>query len=394
MSDSAKAHGLDGGLVEPDWPPLNLREVRSVLAEFPHVAEPFQIVTTSPRPFSAASVIATRYKNVFLKRHSRLVRTAETLREEHRFMEHLRAHGVSVPEIFRTRSGDTVVETAESAYELHSVPGGIDLYQDAISWTPFVSAPHARSAGRTLALLHLAAASYHAPARAHRPLVGGFTIFASAQPVAVWDRYVQERPALKAYLDRHDIRDRALELLEPFHAELLPLLPHLDTIWTHNDLHASNLFWSEASADANAVAVIDFGLCDRANAVYDLATAIERNAVEWLMLMQHPEWPEAVGVHIEHVCALLEGYTAVRPLSPSERAALAPMLALCHAEFALSEADYFLTALHSEEKARVACEDYLIGHAEWWRTAGTSLLDPVREWACAADQRLGAQVQS
>ena len=33
------------------------------------------------------------------------------------------------------------------------------------------------------------------------------------------------------------------------------------------------------------------------------------------------------------------------------------MTALCHAEFALTEADYFLGVLHSEEKARVGLDD-------------------------------------
>ena len=32
MSTTAKAHGMDGTLVEPDWPPLTLAEVRSLLA--------------------------------------------------------------------------------------------------------------------------------------------------------------------------------------------------------------------------------------------------------------------------------------------------------------------------------------------------------------------------
>ena len=48
------------------------------------------------------------------------------------------------------------------------------------------------------------------------------------------------------------------------------------------------------------------------------------------------------------------------------------MTALCHAEFALSEADYFLSALHSEEKARVASDDYLVGHARWFRGAAAA----------------------
>jgi hypothetical protein len=65
------------------------------------------------------------------------------------------------------------------------------------------------------------------------------------------------------------------------------------------------------------------------------------------------------------------------------------MLALCHAEFALSEADYFLSVLHSPEKAYMACEGYLLSHARWWRGAGSSLLDTLRNWA---DNRASAHV--
>jgi nicotinamide mononucleotide transporter len=63
---------------------------------------------------------------------------------------------------------------------------------------------------------------------------------------------------------------------------------------------------------------------------------------------------------IRSFAALLDGYESVRPLSDEEAAALAPMTALCHAEFALSEADYFLGVLHSEEKARWPTT------AGWW----------------------------
>jgi Ser/Thr protein kinase RdoA (MazF antagonist) len=256
-----------------------------------------------------------------------------------------------------------------------------------------MSAEHARSAGQAMARLHLAAASYEAPSRAQRPLVASFTIFASEEPAAAWDAYVHARPALEVYLVRHAIRDRSIEVLAPFHAELMPQMPHLQPLWTHNDLHASNLFWSDATPTAHATAVIDLGLCDRTNAVHDLAHAIERNMIEWLALMQHPEHPDAVAVHMEHLWALLNGYNAVRPLPAAERAALAPMLALCHAEFALSEADYFLTALHSEEKARVACEHYLLAHAAWWRTVGAPVLDAIRAWSPAPKPRDGASVQ-
>lgn len=384
MAESPKAHGLDGTLVEPDWPPLALDEVRSVLATFGRTVGPVEIISVSPRPFSAASVIAIGESRVFLKRSSRIIRTAEALREEHRFMAHLREHGISVPDVFCTQTGDTVAESESSVYELHSIPDGVDLYEDAISWTPFFNAAHARSAGQMLASLHRAAESYQAPSRSERPLLASFTIFASSNPAAAWDQYVQTRPALASYLAKWRIRNAALELLGQFHAELLPLLPSLKPLWTHNDLHASNLFWSDVTQHAHATAVIDFGLCDRTDAVHDVAQAIERNIIEWLTLVRNPGNPEAVCIHRDHLWALLSGYESVRQFSPQERAALAPMLALCHAEFALSEADYFLTALHSEEKARVACEDYLLGHAQWWRNAGAALLDQLHAWAAGS----------
>jgi hypothetical protein len=57
------------------------------------------------------------------------------------------------------------------------------------------------------------------------------------------------------------------------------------------------------------------------------------------------------------------------------------MAALCHAEFALTEADYFLGVLHSHERARVATEDYLVGRARWWRGAGRTLYEVLQRWA-------------
>ena len=36
MSTLAKAHGMDGTLVEPDWAPLAMNEVRALLSQFPN----------------------------------------------------------------------------------------------------------------------------------------------------------------------------------------------------------------------------------------------------------------------------------------------------------------------------------------------------------------------
>jgi Ser/Thr protein kinase RdoA (MazF antagonist) len=382
MSATVKAHGMDGTLVEPDWPPLALDEVCALLEGFPDGGVAEEIVFASPRPFSAAGVVRTARGKVFVKRHHRAVRDREGLLEEHRFLEHLRARGAPVPRVLRDESGETAIERGEWTYEVHEAAEGVDVYEDALSWTPFHRTQHAREAGRALARLHLAAQGFDAPRRAVRPLVAGFTIFAAGNPAAEMERYLEARPALARHRSVRESAERALDLLAPLHAELLPLLPHLAPLWTHNDLHASNLLWSDAGEHARATSIIDFGLADRTNAVHDLAHAIERNMVEWLELVAHPERPEAVPIHFDHLDALLDGYESVRPLSNEEASALAPMTALCHAEFALSEADYFLGVLHAEEKAEMAYAGWLVGHAQWFcGDGGGRLLDAIRRWA-------------
>jgi len=379
MNTTAKAHGMDGTLVEPDWPPLTLDEARALLERYNEVA--VEILSVSPRPFSAASVIGTRSGRVFVKRHDAAVRDREGLLEEHRFMAHLRSRGAPVPRVLASGSGETAIEVGKCVYEVHEAPEFVDLYEDALSWTPFRAPAHARSAGQALARLHRASQGYAAPARKPRPLVASFTIFAAADPAAQLDCYLDARPSLVRIAQVREHCAQAFELLAPFHAELIPLLAAHEPLWTHNDLHASNLLWSGDGDDARASAVIDFGLADRTNAVHDLAHAIERNIVEWLALVERPEHPDSVLVHFDHLRALLDGYESVRPLSGAEAAALAPMTALCHAEFALSEADYFRGVLRSEEKAHLASDDYLVGHARWYRSAaGGRLLNAIRRW--------------
>ncbi|MGA3100504.1 MAG: phosphotransferase [Terracidiphilus sp.] len=396
MSLTIKAHGMDGSLVDPDWPPLTLAELRPLLAQFPELGEPTHIISFSPRPFSAAGIVATQNGRVFIKRHHRAVRDREGLLEEHRFLSHLLAHGAAVPRVFASETGETAIEAGDWTYEVHEIPPGVDLYEDAISWTPFRSAGHAHSAGASLARLHVAAQTFNAPPRQPRPLVASFTIFAAIDPAAAMEHYLAARPSLSANESVHASAKRALEFLAPFHAELAPLLPALTPLWTHNDLHASNLFWSDAGprADftAHVTAVIDFGLADRTNAVHDIAHAIERNIVEWLALVNDPAHPDDVPIHLDHLDALLDGYESIRPLSCEESTALAPMTALCHAEFALSEADYFLGVLCSEEKAAMAYDGWLVGHARWFHgQAGRKLLDALRRRATARRTQGAAQ---
>jgi Ser/Thr protein kinase RdoA (MazF antagonist) len=385
---AAATHGMQGKLVAPDWPPLELPELQKLLVRFPQLGAATALLTHSPRPFSSASVVLTKRGKKFVKRHHRKVRDREGLLEEHRFLAYLCARGAGVPRLLADVDGETAIACGEWTYELFELPRGVDLYEEAISWTPFRSAAHARSAGAALACLHQAAEGYTALPRQPRPLVSSFAIYANADPSAAMRDYLGARPALAGNQVVRRCCDQTLELLAPFHAELKPLLPSLAPLWTQNDLHASNLFWSDSSNDAQATDIIDFGLADQTCAVYDLAQAIERNIVEWLKLTSDPASFAAVPIHFDHLRALLDGYDAARPLSCAEAAALAPMTALCHAEFALSEADYYLGVLNQQVGAALAYDDYLVGHARWFRSGpGGKLLDEISRWACAREAR-------
>jgi Ser/Thr protein kinase RdoA (MazF antagonist) len=395
MSATEKAHGMDGTLVEPDWPSLTLVELRSLLAHFPELGPPQEILTVSPRPLSAAGVVRTSLGKIFVKRHHRTVRDGEGLLEEHKFLAHLLTAGAHVPRVLASESGETAIEIGEWTYEVHEIPAGVDLYEDAISWTPFRIAAHGYAAGQALARLHIAAQGFDAPRRKPQPLVASFTIFAAADPARALERYLIARPSLALNAAVRVCCKQALQLLEPFHAQLLPLLPALPPLWTQSDLHASNLLWSDSSDDVQATATIDFGLADRTNAVHDIAHAIERNVVEWLQLVADPAHPDDVTVHFDHLHALLDGYESVRALSAEEAAALAPMTALCHAEFALSESDYFLGVLHAQDRAPMAYDGWLVGHARWFRcAAGKGLLAAIERWATNREphtQRVGVR---
>jgi hypothetical protein len=69
------------------------------------------------------------------------------------------------------------------------------------------------------------------------------------------------------------------------------------------------------------------------------------------------------------------------------------MTALCHAEFALSETDYFLAVLGSESKAWYACEGYLVAHARWFQGAGAKLLEAMRARADSRNQAVRGVAQ-
>src|SRR5260364_392356 len=132
-------------------------------------------------------------------------------------------------------------------------------------------------------------------------------------------------------------RAAAHKRLLPFHARLYPLLQTLETLWTHNDWHASNLRWSSARAPVRVSAILDFGLSDRSYALCDLAIAIERNIIGW----RAQPYVHSGSIDWDALHAFLDGYESLKPLTEAEAHALPRLLPLAHAEFALSEMAYF-----------------------------------------------------
>jgi Ser/Thr protein kinase RdoA (MazF antagonist) len=349
-----------------------------LLRRFPDAGGAERILSFSPRPFSAASVVSTPHGNVFVKRHHESVRNEDELKEEHNLLRYVREHSSLIPRVLADEHGETSIRKNQWIYEVHDVAAGLDLYEHDLSWTPFRNVVHARAAGRALAQLHLATAGYQASPRKTKTLVGSFSIFAANDPWSMLERYVEQRPALADYLIKQDWRAQVEATLLPYYSRLHPQIESLNPLWTHNDFHASNLFWSSDSDGASVRSIIDFGLADRTNAIHDLAIAIERNGIRWLAL----DGSFAEVVHLDQILALLNGYVEIRPLSISEVRALPVILPLVHAEFALSETDYYLRVLKSDQRAPFAWDGYFLGHAAWFGSDnGRRLLDQLSAWA-------------
>ncbi|NVN29217.1 phosphotransferase, partial [Endobacter medicaginis] len=149
--------------------------------------------------------------------------------------------------------------------------------------------------------------------------------------------------------------------------------PRQPPLWTHGDWHVSNLLWTQAEAAGGAgevAAVLDFGLADRSCALFDLATAIERNAVAWLDLDSNAPIARPAIAR-----ALLDGYHALQPLDRPARRTLAALLPVVHVGFALSEIGYFHVLRGEPDSVALAFETFLLGHASWFDTPdGVSLL--------------------
>lgn len=365
-----QVHGMAGECEPAHWPPLTHAEVASLLARYPTIRGPLEITWHSPRPLSAACLVRSADATVFLKRHHITVRSVAMLGEEHRFMDHLRDRGIPIPRVLADGHGERAARIGDWVYEVHAQAAGDDTYRDTISWAAPGSTAHARTVGTTLARLHAAAAGYRAPQRSTHLLVARAELLCAADPIAALEAQLPDRPALAAYLSRRDWKVELATTLAPWHGALGGRLRRQPAQWTHGDWHVSNLCWSGVDEAASITAVLDFGLAASTFALFDLATAIERNAIAWLALDTGAE-----AARIGIATALVEGYRGALPLEAADVHLLADLLPLVHLDFALSEVEYLRATGHAPAAADVAYDTFLRGHAAWFATpAGRSLL--------------------
>jgi len=147
-------HGMGRELAEPDWPPLSDDELRGILGrrDAGGLGREPVVIWRSPRPMSAAALVRHGDATVFVKRHHLSVRTPDQLAAEHAFADYLRARAQPVPAVLRLPDGQSVLRRGDFCYEAHEVAGGVDLYRDAVSWSPYASLGHAHAAGAALAV--------------------------------------------------------------------------------------------------------------------------------------------------------------------------------------------------------------------------------------------------
>ncbi|MFI1239934.1 phosphotransferase enzyme family protein [Nocardia salmonicida] len=383
MAD-AQVFGMgDDPLAEPTWPALTDDEIARAVATTWGGPALAAIEWRGARPLS--STVGVRLdggERLVVKRMPLRLRDEVALSEEHRFMAHLRDRGVPVPEVLAAvgdrvttppdrdhderdhdravgrgagatdefrRDGDGAgADVGEFVYEVHREGTGEDRYRADFSWSPYRDSDDAASAGAMLGRLHSAAADFDAPARSARPLLASM----HGDVVSAFEWHIARRPSVDRFLGARDWRTEVPE----FQVDLSGVAP----LWTHGDWHGTNLLWD----GPEVTSVIDFGLADRTTAVFDLATAIERTAIDWVSLRDGGP----AHVRVDQITALIQGYRSERTLSTAERDLLPSLLALVHIGYELSEIDYFLTIADDPRNAEIAYHDWLLGHLRWYGT--------------------------
>lgn len=367
-------HGMGNDWENKDWVHITVPELHHLQPYYPCLQGSVQILWCSPRPFSSAVLVEvmqalastgqTNFHSYCIKRSHRSFRRAQDILQEHAVLQHLASKNIPVATLISSNCGQTALELGDWTYEVYEKAAGFDLYVDQQSWTPFFYTEHAAKVGSLLAKLHTAMQDFpELHGRSTRYLVSNQQLLESESIVTAIQQRIDNSPELSRYFADKNLDAVFLERIFQTHRKIKHVLQQATKIWTHNDLHASNLFWSTQGADANITAVIDFGLSDRNSALYDLAITIERNFIDWLAL----EHTSQINVDEAGLSAFLQAYCA-EIHSQQDFSILPELLKIVHLDFAFSELEYFVGITQNLKHADAAYYDWIVGHVNWFFT--------------------------
>lgn len=369
--DNLLGHGMGTTLEDKDWAHISLVELTTLQRFYFSLKGDINIVWRSPRPFSSAAIIDVVPENelnpyttasYFIKRSHRSFRTAKDILQEHAVIQHLASKAIPVSVLMSSDEGKTALEIGDWTYEVHKKAQGFDLYAEQQSWTAFFYPEHAAKAGGLLAKLHVAMLNFSEQHnRSAHYLVSNQKLLQSENIVDAIQSRIETSPELSQYFQNKVFDQAFLDRITSSHQQIKKTLQQATPIWTHNDLHASNLLWSEQSASAEISTVFDFGLADRNSAVYDLAIAIERNFIDWLSLENATE----IAIDEAGLTAFLKAYFSEIHVQ-EDFSVLPELLKIVHLDFAFSELEYFVGITKNEKHADAAYYDWMIGHIDWF----------------------------
>lgn len=365
-------HGMGNAWENKDWAHISDPELQSLQQHYSCLQGHFEILWYSPRPFSSAALVKVEQDFVIrdeavahqylIKRSHCSFRRARDILQEHAVLQHLASKEIPVAALISSNQGLTALELGDWTYEVYAKAVGLDLYADQQSWKPFFYAEHAAKAGQLLARLHMAMQDFpEQQGRSASYLVSNQQLLDSENIITAIQRRIANSSELSRYFADKNLDPYFLDRILQVHQRIQPVLQQASKIWTHNDLHASNLFWSAPDAKAEITAVIDFGLSDRNSALYDLAVTIERNFINWLELEQSPH----IQIDEAGLTAFLHAYFS--EVHPQEDFSILPeLLKIVHLDFAFSELEYFVGITHNLNHADAAYYDWIIGHVDWF----------------------------
>ena len=314
----------------------------------------------SPRPLSAAVVVETDAARVFVKRHHRGVRDSDTLAEEHRFMAHLRGarhsgagraghprrgrlaghRGPGLRGPRRRHAGGTCIATPPPG---RPWSGSIMRAPPAPCWLACTAPPP----GTT---------------RRSAPPTSWSRATTCCARTIPWPRWKASCPGARDWPPTSPDRDWRGDLAR----SILPRQQRLQAAPRAGNRACGRTTTGTPPTCAGTRRrrrcrdVLDFGLASPTFALFDLATAIERNAVAWLELRaRRRRRARGHGAGADRRLP-----RSARRSTPADLDVLAGLLPLVHLDFALSETEYFhaITARHVRD-ADLAYDAFLLGHA-------------------------------